>query len=337
MAITVIVAKNHLSASILLTEDDKPTVVDLRQALQGCGVVYGIRNDLLEEIASDPKAGEYEVAIGDPPIHGEDAEIEYFFRTTKPVLTPQILEDGRADYFNLGIAESVKPGQLLARKKPAVQGKAGQSIEGDELRPRVVRDVNFRVGAGVTVSDDGLEVHASARGEPHLNRGIISVSDTFEVRGDVDTSTGNIDFDGNVEILGGVLKNFRVKANGSIHVQGAVEGGILEAKGSIVVNGGVFHAARLKAEGDVQVRFMEHSDVRATGNLVVQDDMIFSEADVDGCVLIDGELIGGSCKSDICVKANSIGSKMGTETWVVLAPREKWLAIRKDLEAKVKE
>ncbi|MBM3266042.1 MAG: DUF342 domain-containing protein [Candidatus Sericytochromatia bacterium] len=327
MQLVVGIGKGKLSAHVVIPEGYQPTALEVRKSLLNAGVTYGFLEDVISQLGDEAAPGEYEVAKGEPAIQGEDASVEYFFRTGKPDLTPRILEDGKTDYFNLGVAENVPEGQVLARKKPAVPGQSGRAVTGEEILPKGVRDIPIRAGKGATMSADGLEVIADVPGMPSIYRGVISVSQIFVVEGDVDFSVGNIDFDGHVEVAGTVRNNFRVRAKGNIIVQGTVEGGILEAGGFIMVMGGVRQNSSLTSEGDIQVSFMEHSRARTPQNLFVKDDLLFSEVDVDGSVVVEGSLIGGQCKADVAVKADTFGSKMGTPTHVILAPREKWFGV----------
>ena len=52
----------------------------------------------------------------------------------------------------------------------------------------------------------------------------INVFPIYEVNGDVDYHTGNIDFVGTVVIRGNVLTGFRIRAAGDIRIVGGVEG-----------------------------------------------------------------------------------------------------------------
>ncbi len=327
MQLVVGIGKGKLSAHVVIPEGYQPSAIEIRKSMVNAGVTYGFLEDVITQLGAEATPGEYEVARGEAPIQGEDASVEYFFRTGKPDLTPQILDDGKTDYFNLGVAENVPEGHVLARKKPAIQGQSGRAVSGEEVLPKTVKDIPLRAGKGAVMSEDNLEVVADVAGMPSIYRGVISVSQIFSVEGDVDFSVGNIDFEGHVEVAGTVRNNFRVKAKGNIIVQGTVEGGVLEAGGFIMVMGGVRQNSQLSGDGDVQVSFMEHSRIRTPQNLFVKDDLLFSEVDVDGSVVVEGSLIGGQCKADVSVKADTFGSKMGTPTHVVLAPREKWFAV----------
>ena len=49
------------------------------------------------------------------------------------------------------------------------------------------------------------------------------VSPVFQLNGDVDFSSGDIDFRGNVSINGNVTAGFKVRASGDIEVNGFIE------------------------------------------------------------------------------------------------------------------
>ena len=72
-----------------------------------------------------------------------------------------------------------------------------------------------------------------------LNGTIIEVVNTYVVNGDVDYSTGNIQFNGNVVINGTVPDGFEVKAEGDIVVMKIAESARLEAGRDIIIKGGV--------------------------------------------------------------------------------------------------
>lgn len=59
---------------------------------------------------------------------------------------------------------------------------------------------------------------ATMDGHLEYSNGAFYVRPVLEIRGDVDYSTGNIDFIGDVQIAGDVRENFSVRATGSITV-----------------------------------------------------------------------------------------------------------------------
>ena len=85
------------------------------------------------------------------------------------------------------------------------------------------------------LSEDGLALLAAIDGKAEMIDGRINVYAVYEVLGNVDNSTGNIDFIGNVIINGNVLTGFEVKAGGYIEVRGVVEGAKIIAQGDVLL------------------------------------------------------------------------------------------------------
>ncbi|MDE7358585.1 MAG: FapA family protein, partial [Lachnospiraceae bacterium] len=116
---------------------------ELRELLKENGIVYGIREKALEELAQGKlNYEEVFVAQGTAKKDGRDGYFEYHFNT-EPETKPIILPDGSVDYNVLGKMELVTKGQLLVTYHavlPAVvgrdvQGNTMEAYEGKELPP----------------------------------------------------------------------------------------------------------------------------------------------------------------------------------------------------------
>ena len=100
----------------------------------------------------------------------------------------------------------------------------------------------------------------------------------YEIRGDVDFSSGNINFIGDVTISGGVTSGFEVKAGGDIEVDGVVESARVESGGNITLHKGIAGAEKgmIQADGAITARFIENARVMAGGDVTVSDAIIQS-------------------------------------------------------------
>jgi hypothetical protein len=67
----------------------------------------------------------------------------------------------------------------------------------------------------------------------------LDISTAYIVSGDVNLSTGNIVFSGDVMVYGDVTENMTIEALGTIYVTGCVYNAVLTATGSIIVKGNV--------------------------------------------------------------------------------------------------
>ena len=140
----------------------------------------------------------------------------------------------------------------------------------------------------------------------------------YEVPANVDTSTGDIEYEGNVLVHGNVLAGFSITAKGDIVVEGVVEGANLCAGGHIILKRGIQGMDRgvLKANGNISSRFIERATVEA-GGYVSADAIMHSNVSAKGDITVDGKkgyITGGTIRSGSLVSAKTIGSSMGTNT-----------------------
>ena len=75
-------------------------------------------------------------------------------------------------------------------------------------------------------------------GEVKLEKKMIQVSPVFRIDGDVCLDTGNITFNGTVQVYGDVRSGFSIKAKRDILIYGMVESAELTAGGDIVIQNG---------------------------------------------------------------------------------------------------
>ena len=191
------------------------TPQELVQDLLMRGIKTGIKKDeILKFFSKRQYCENILVAEGRPPVQGKDAYIEYKFNTDKKA-KPTLKEDGSVDFFNLNILNHCNKGDELAILHPEVPGEPGSNIVGDKIMPAEVKKVSFDYGHNIEMSEDGRKLISLVDGHVELVDGAVFVSDELVVE-NVDNSTGNIDYEGNVQINGNVFTNFKVKAKGDI-------------------------------------------------------------------------------------------------------------------------
>ncbi len=297
-----------------------PTLDDVRRALEAHGVVYGV--DLQEvraALASGLWGTTVTVARGTPPQPGEDARVQYEV-PVDPRGRPAVLEDGRVDYYDMGIVHSVREGQLLARKVPATEGTPGTTVTGEKVPAKPGRDVRLLVGKGAELDPDGVSVRAAMDGAVMIDaRGRITVMPVYELKGDVDFSTGNIEFVGSVIVRGMVRRGLRVQAEGSVEVHGGVDGASITAGGDVLVRHGIQGAGRgqVTAAGSVICSFIENATVRAGKDVMARRGIMYSDVTAGGKVMVTerrGVIVGGVVRAGEEIHAKVVGSALGTPT-----------------------
>jgi uncharacterized protein (DUF342 family) len=283
---------------------------DVKRALEENGVVFGILPDAIKTFCANPTR-ETLCAHGIPAQNEGNGEIEYFFRTDE-CSTPKQLEDGTVDYSSLDMVQSVKKGDLLCRIVPPEPGKDGTDVTGKTVPYKKGHLPSLPSGRNLTFNEERTEVRAAIDGCIEYRKGILNINDTFYVRGNVDSSSGNISFGGTVVVQGDVTAGYTVKAGGDIMVYGMVIGATLEAGGSITVSKGVngMLGGYLKAGGNVVARYFQSAKV-ISGCDVYADTLMNCDVDAGGRIIMRGpnsSIMGGKCQAGHRIYAKMIGT-----------------------------
>ncbi|MBD2847570.1 DUF342 domain-containing protein [Paenibacillus sp. IB182496] len=182
------------------------------------------------------------IARGKPPVPGQDARLDLFFSEKIESLFTEV--KGQVDFKNHMNIPSVKSGDVIAKKEPAVEGEPGYDVFGQTLLPRPAKDIRILARKNVEITPESIVI-ARQPGRPRVTGGQIKYFDintAFIVPGDVDMQTGNIVFAGDVIVYGDVQDNMIIESLGNIYVSGSVFNATLTATGSIAVKGNVIGA-----------------------------------------------------------------------------------------------
>jgi len=322
LKILVTISPDELKAFVTLysQEGSMPaTKNEIMRALENQKVTFGIKENVINFYTENPIYNEaFCVAEGMPAQNGKNGVVIYHFDTTIDK-TPTLLEDGRINYRELNLIQSVEEGQILCTLQPPVMGTQGKNVRG-----RVIPTVNGRPavlprGKNVVLSEDGQSIKATTAGEiEYLDQSKVSVYTNHEIPADVDNSTGNVSFVGSVIIKGNVLSGFSVEAGGNVEVYGVVEGATIKAGGNIILRRGMQGMGKgsLMAGGDIVARYIEYSNVEAKNN-IQSEAVMHSNIKCGNKLELTGRkglLVGGTCKVGNIIVAKVIGSHMATNT-----------------------
>lgn len=300
------------------------SVEDLDSFLFSHNIRFGIQRDIVQRISSNPEEyfwNRVPIAIGEPAVNGKDGRVILTVDMEED-RRPLEKEDGKVDYKELVRLHNVRKGQLIARVIPAESGVTGKTVTGEELPCRAGKEARFKVGKNVLVDQEETSMYAAIDGLVTLtDKGKINVFPVYEVNGDVDYSTGNIDFVGTVVIRGNVLTGFTVKSAGDIRVVGGVEGAELISGGSIEITGGIigYNKGLVSAGQNVKVSFIQDGNVVAGEDVIVSQSIMHSNIRAGRDVLCNGSkglIVGGTVQAGERVIARTIGNTMSTATAV---------------------
>ncbi len=332
------VADDKMSARLTLTPaygGAPVTFEQIRQSLKEKGIVSGlITSTELEAILKEGVATDYLIAQGRPAIQGLDAQ----FHSLIPEIQerrPQINEYGIADFRDLGKLILVKEGDPLMRRTLPTEGKKGENILGQVLTPKASQNTPFTpdLKGAMLDPDDNELLRATIIGQPILFPTGVMVSPTITVP-QVNISTGNLSFDGTINILGDVMDGMKVYALEDIFIGGTVEAAEIEAGGNISIKGGIIGnsvpggnsatsmGGRLSCKGSVTARFAKYVSIDAGTSIIIEEYSMNNHLTAINQILVGkpggkkGLLSGGTASAMMLVQATSAGSAAGTKTFI---------------------
>lgn len=279
-------------------------------------IKYGVDEEKIDDALVVKEYGtDIVFAKGKRPTAGRDAKITYYFDTNSKA-RPEVKEDGSVDFFKLNMLHHCTKGQVLAEIIPEERGEDGIDVCGNVTKAREVKKAKFDHGRNLEISEDGLRLMSMVDGHASLIDGAVFVSDIYSVD-NVDTSTGNIEYHGNVEVKGTVCENFSIKTDGDVYVNGVVEGAVIEAGGNIIIARGMHgqNKGKLTAGGNIIAKFLSAAAVQAKGfveaeqilNSTVSAEEVHAEAG-------KGLITGGRIIAAKAVNVKNAGSPMGAAT-----------------------
>lgn len=295
---------------------------ELMEKLEKLGVILGVKTSVLE---GELQAGKrYIIAEGIPPVDGHDSVIKmYEMKETKP----EVNQDGSVDFYDLKLINSVKSGEWLGERIDATEGTPGKTVKGVPVNP--TKGKNYSLNYDKTNIDEVVEgnktvLYSKIDGAVSFRDGKITVSNHLEYGGDVDFSTGNVNFDGFVTIKGTIADGFSVIATKDIEINSELGIGnvkeIVSTNGSIYIRGGISPKGRvlIRAAKNVFTKFTDNADIIAGESVHIGFYCINSVINARELVLDSskGQIIGGTIQVEIRVSSPVIGSEMERKTHV---------------------
>lgn len=337
--IQVMVARDKMEASlqIVIPRNSKGLLMEaVMEKIKQSGIEFGIDHEAVRKAFENPGI-RVVCARGQKADDGKNAYIKYHVDTENKG-RPAELENGKVDFKNLSIFTTVHEGDVLAEKIPPTPGAPGVDVLGQPVSAKPGKDMPYPIGKNVKLNDNLIV--AAISGQLLISNGKVSVMPVIEIKEDVDLSTGNIDFVGNVVVRGSVQSGFTVKAGGDVEIGGNVSGGIIEGK-NITVKMGIqgMHRGYIKASENVTAKFVENASIIAGSDVLVNDVVLHSNIKAGKKIIVEGRrglIAGGTVMAGEEIRAKTAGTYMATITELEVGAnpqlREEYQRLRKDIK-----
>ncbi|MFS0782275.1 DUF342 domain-containing protein [Bacillus sp. 1P06AnD] len=338
----VLKSKDGLMAKMVLKKDMEAfqdvTADELNQALAEYSITYGIQGDVLASIALDPSIAKDPIVVaeGIPPTDGEDGFLVNKVSLPSMDKANEQTSEKTLNLRNVLTIPSVKNGQCLAEIMKPGLGVPGIDVSGTAIPAKTGRAFKLKAGKNVLFLQG--KVYATVDGQVSLSNHAVHVHPIFEVQGDLDLKTGNIDFIGNVVIHGDVPNGYSIRAGGDIKIDGLVESADLKAGGSIHILGGITggNKGSIEAELNIQANYLNQANCRAGGSVYIESSILHSRIECGGSVYCKrGAVIGGFLSAMDGVEANDFGNHHYMQTSIFVGKSHQYaeqeLKIQKEI------
>jgi uncharacterized protein (DUF342 family)/ActR/RegA family two-component response regulator len=336
------ISENKVEAWIRVPKTAQGTsdIEPIKSLIKKRGIKYGVTDDLeirkFLKNCTDPHE-KFVVARGIAPSVGKPALIVFHFNMESDT-AGVINEDGSIDFKARGDSPYVKRGQVLAEKQPMEQPRTGMDVFGETLLVGEVDDVPLEGGEGTELSEDGLTLTATITGQPSMDvKGVISVLETFTIKGDVDFKTGNINFNGNVVVTGTVKEGFLVECEEL--TANEINGGIIRIRGDLKVSNGIVKAD-IQTQGSVQAKFLNKIKLYGYGNMMVTREIMESYIAISGKLTNEtGRITSSTIAARSGMSVKQIGTEKAEYSIVKVGANDhiRWVAQKYDAQAAEKQ
>ncbi|MDR2532224.1 MAG: FapA family protein [Oscillospiraceae bacterium] len=321
--VVINISEDNMEALLSITEErdggDAVTYEDITHEIDTRKITHNVDLEAARLLIENKRYGKkIYLAKGSYAINGKDGVIEYLYETTNE-LVPKKGKLGEVDYKDLGLVRNITEEELIAKIIPPGLGKPGANIFGQMIPASDGKPAKFTIGSGTALNDSETEIKTTVSGNLVWQKGCFVVEETLVIKENVDVSTGNIDFIGDVLVKGNVAENFTVKSKKSVTVNGSVTSSTVIADGDVNINLGSINSDIISG-GDVKLGFCESSKVECSGNFHSQS-VIAGEVFCKGnfnATQGRGVVFGGKHTALSGFVANNIGSENYTKTQITL-------------------
>ena len=263
------------------------------------------------------------IARGTEPVNGRDGWFELYVVDDRSTIGTED-DSGKVDYRARGVVRSVKEGTKVGKLHAPSRGTPGKDVFGRIIPARDGAVFRFQLGENVEATAHGSEYVALISGMVFFIQNILSVTEVYQTRGDVNLVTGNLQLEkGSVHVRGSVLSGFAIDSPRNVLVDDVVESAEIKAGGDVEVKGGIImdRGGKITAQGGISAMFAKGATIEAQGDVNIAHEttncIIFAKQNMVA-TKGRGVIVGSTVRCGGTIIANEVGSDLGVTTSIFL-------------------
>ncbi|MBN1981236.1 MAG: DUF342 domain-containing protein [Chitinivibrionales bacterium] len=347
----VTLSDDHMSAMLTLHPafegGHPPSEKSIGELITKSGLTTGLNKAALSEAVQAMRRGltqstVYTIAQGVLPKNGTDGFVKCLFDTTTS-LKPKEDEHGNVDYRDVNIIHSVKKGDSLAELIPPTKGIPGKDCCGKPIPARDGQPATLPKGPNTAIKENNPSLLvAITDGNVRLNGHVVEVYEGFIIKGDVDFSTGNINYEKSVAVCGDVKAGFTVSTGGDVEINGAIEDAQLHISGNLLCRRGFIGQGKgiIECAADVNIGFIKNQTVKSRGNINIAKESINAHLYSAKSIIINGKnlsIAGGKLLAKDSITAQVVGNMSEIQTMLEVGYDYLLITELEQLEAQIND
>jgi uncharacterized protein len=204
--------------------------------LKDLKVTHGFNYTEIMRAVNTGKDDQFIIASGIAPKDGENGRIELVFDRDKKKRNA-----GSFHSREYKMVPTVEKGQVIAHIHPPVPGKMGYTVTNEPIQPKPTYPIIVKTGKGISLIENDTKIVAIESGRPVIEQKELmvnfSISEKLIHSGDLSISSGNIYFQGDVDIEGNVEEGMAVEADGNIAILKNVYSASISSNSSVSIDG----------------------------------------------------------------------------------------------------
>lgn len=316
----ILEVKAPINSDKLITMDDIKDRIKEYGPFAESQVDWKLVRDIYERVFhKDEIVGETIIARG-REVEYEIPEHIIIKNTLYKDLKPKLLEDNRVDFHSIKSFICVQKGEYIGDIIPKVSGISGMTLLGKEIKPPKKYINDLRAGDNVFIAKSKL--YSAIDGSFKIIDGLIVVSETLQINSDIDYSTGDIDFKGDLEVVKSVREGFSVKSRGDILIRESIEPSNIECGNNLNVLEGIIGSDKYSvfSKGNIQCKHIENGIVRGYKSIYIENSTVQSSIYCKDSLILgkSGAINGGNLKIQNEIVTYTLGNSSGVKTSISL-------------------